>query len=118
MCTLHLQYPLLKRQASYSYAFILVIKNWENMWNKADRAKAFLEERIVRLRADIAYRENELALWKSELTSLEEQVQLQTQSEEWNWPLSQHEYERYSRQMIVPEFGLQGKIPPIAAEPS
>lgn len=63
----------------------------------------------MRLRADIAYRENELALWKSELTSLEEQSKQQKQSEEWKWPLSKHEYERYSRQMIVPEFGLQGK---------
>lgn len=27
----------------------------------------------------------------------------------WKWPLEAHEYERYSRQMIVPNFGLQGQ---------
>lgn len=29
----------------------------------------------------------------------------------WKWPLEAHEYERYSRQMIVPNFGLQGQVP-------
>ncbi|KAF7549610.1 hypothetical protein G7Z17_g6285 [Cylindrodendrum hubeiense] len=28
----------------------------------------------------------------------------------WKWPLEAHEYERYSRQMIVPNFGLQGQL--------
>lgn len=27
---------------------------------------------------------------------------------EWKWPLKERDYERYSRQMIVPNFGLQG----------
>ena len=29
---------------------------------------------------------------------------------EWAWPLDAEEYQRYGRQMIMPEIGLQGLI--------
>lgn len=34
---------------------------------------------------------------------------------EWKWPLEESDYERYSRQMIVPNFGLQGIYLPYIA---
>ena len=37
-------------------------------------------------------------------------------SGDWNWPLDPEEYQRYGRQMIVPEVGLQG-WPPLEQVP-
>jgi adenylyltransferase/sulfurtransferase len=70
-------------------------------------------EKIHRLREEITKREAELAALKSQLAAAESQNQDQdAQAQPWKWPLDPHEYERYSRQMIVPNFGLEGKYDP------
>ncbi len=70
-------------------------------------------DEIDRLRRDIALRETELADLKSQLALAEsEKRNVTTGVDEnapaWRWPLAEDEYLRYSRQMIVPNFGLQG----------
>lgn len=66
-------------------------------------------EKIDILRREIAKREVELADLRSQLAVAESEAR--EGKEAWKWPLDNHEYERYSRQMIVPSFGLQGKNP-------
>ncbi|RKL36519.1 Adenylyltransferase and sulfurtransferase uba4 [Fusarium oxysporum] len=65
-------------------------------------------EEIDNLRREIAKREVELADLRSQLAAAESQAR--ESKEAWKWPLDNHEYERYSRQMIVPNFGLQGQL--------
>ena len=66
-------------------------------------------ERINQLRQDIARRELELEALREELAVAEHtQAESDGASASWKWPLQPHEYDRYSRQMIVPKFGLQG----------
>jgi len=66
-------------------------------------------EEVDNLRREIAKREVELADLRSQLAAAESQAR--ESQESWKWPLDNHEYERYSRQMIVPNFGLQGALP-------
>lgn len=70
---------------------------------------------IDRLRREIAQRESELADLKSQLALAESEKRTADEASHadggWKWPLKEDEYERYSRQMIVPNFGLQGKNP-------
>ncbi len=58
---------------------------------------------------------------ETELKDLKKQL-LETEAEEaphssvdpageWTWPLASEEYQRYGRQMIMPEIGLQGRLP-------
>ncbi|KAM0563188.1 hypothetical protein ACHAPJ_000904 [Fusarium lateritium] len=63
---------------------------------------------IDTLRREIAKREVELADLRSQLAAAESEAR--ESKEAWKWPLDTHEYERYSRQMIVPNFGLQGQL--------
>lgn len=65
-------------------------------------------EKIDHLRSEIAKRESELADLRSQLAVAE--AEKKAHDETWKWPLEQNEYERYSRQMIVPNFGLQGTL--------
>ncbi|KAF4954869.1 hypothetical protein FGADI_4971 [Fusarium gaditjirri] len=65
-------------------------------------------EEIDDLRREIARREVELADLRSQLAVAESRAR--ESQEAWKWPLDNHEYERYSRQMIVPNFGLQGQL--------
>ncbi|KAF5714731.1 molybdenum cofactor biosynthetic enzyme [Fusarium globosum] len=65
-------------------------------------------EEVDNLRREIAKREVELADLRSQLAAAESQAR--ESQESWKWPLDNHEYERYSRQMIVPNFGLQGQL--------
>ena len=65
-------------------------------------------EEVDKLRREIAKREVELADLRSQLAAAESQAR--ESKEPWKWPLDNHEYERYSRQMIVPNFGLQGQL--------
>lgn len=70
-------------------------------------------ERIDHLRKEIAQREAELTELKSQLAKAESEPQVargrdSDGSPTWRWPLEEVEYERYSRQMIVPKFGLPG----------
>ncbi|KGQ03319.1 Adenylyltransferase and sulfurtransferase UBA4 [Beauveria bassiana D1-5] len=73
-----------------------------------------MTEEIDRLRREIAQRESELADLKSQLAVAESQKRETEHSadaqKDWKWPLKEDEYERYSRQMIVPNFGLQGQL--------
>ncbi|KAM0202989.1 hypothetical protein ACHAPQ_006569 [Fusarium lateritium] len=65
-------------------------------------------DKIDNLRREIAKREVELADLRSQLAVAESEAR--ESKEAWKWPLDNHEYERYSRQMIVPNFGLQGQL--------
>ena len=67
-------------------------------------------DELDRLRREIAKREIELADLKSQLALAESAKRRPEPEAPWKWPLSRHEYNRYSRQMIVPNFGLQGKV--------
>ncbi|KAG5982706.1 hypothetical protein E4U55_001496 [Claviceps digitariae] len=79
-------------------------------------------DNIDRLTREIAQREAELADLKAQLAaSLEtrageqpeqkdDQQGLQGLTEQWKWPLAEHEYQRYGRQMIVPTFGLDAQL--------
>lgn len=69
-------------------------------------------DKIDRLRKEIAKREVELADLRSQLAAAEAGERESKQA--WKWPLDTHEYERYSRQMIVPKFGLEGMSIPIS----
>lgn len=64
-------------------------------------------DRIDHLRREISQREAELADLRSQL-ALAESERHTAEQDGWQWPLSNDEYQRYSRQMIVPNFGLQG----------
>jgi len=66
------------------------------------------------LRAQIAATEAQLQSLKDQLAKIEEKevqngVDPVTHSQ---WPLSQEEYKRYGRQMIVPNIGIQGLFSP------
>lgn len=65
------------------------------------------------LRREIAKRELELADLRSQLALAESDKRQADENVRWKWPLELHQYERYSRQMIVPNFGLEGKKPPL-----
>ncbi|KAJ3466058.1 hypothetical protein MRS44_006716 [Fusarium solani] len=65
-------------------------------------------DKIDQLRKEIAKREVELADLRSQLAAAEADGREDKQA--WKWPLDTHEYERYSRQMIVPKFGLEGQL--------
>ncbi|KAF4126977.1 adenylyltransferase and sulfurtransferase [Geosmithia morbida] len=71
-------------------------------------------DRITHLQREIAQREAELADLKAQLALAESQERLSDEHEDeasgWKWPLSRREYDRYSRQMVVPKFGLQGQL--------
>ena len=67
-------------------------------------------DEVDRLQREIAKREAELADLGSQLALAESKKREQV-VEDWKWPLAEYEYERYSRQMIVPGFGLQGILP-------
>ncbi|KAG5988081.1 hypothetical protein E4U54_004771 [Claviceps lovelessii] len=71
--------------------------------------------RIARLTEEIAQRESELADLRARLAASLERAarggeQAQDGQEEWKWPLAEHEYGRYGRQMIVPTFGLDAQL--------
>lgn len=65
-------------------------------------------DNIDHLRREIARRESELAELRRRLAVAENEER--GGSEEWKWPLEEHEYQRYGRQMIVPKFGLHGQL--------
>ncbi|KAM0463163.1 hypothetical protein ACHAPV_003290 [Trichoderma viride] len=70
-------------------------------------------DKIEHLRKEIAQREAELAELRARLAAEETLRCAESEKEndeEWKWPLEEHDYQRYSRQMIVPNFGLQGQL--------
>ncbi|PKK41908.1 hypothetical protein CI102_13800 [Trichoderma harzianum] len=68
---------------------------------------------IEALRREIEEKEAELVQLRARLVEAEK---LDVGSDrdgvegEWKWPLEERDYQRYSRQMIVPNFGLQGQL--------
>ncbi|CAM1511799.1 Fc.00g093120.m01.CDS01 [Cosmosporella sp. VM-42] len=66
-------------------------------------------DKVDQIRREIAKLEADLADLRSQL-AVAESEQREADVRGWNWPLAEHEYERYSRQMIVPGFGLQGQL--------
>lgn len=70
-------------------------------------------ENIERLRKEIAVHESELADLRACLATAEAQQRQASPKLNWKWPLEEHEYQRYGRQMIVPNFGLDGLLPPL-----
>jgi len=70
-------------------------------------------DRIDHLRREVSLRESELADLRSQLALAETEHRLASQAdlaEPWAWPLSGEEYQRYSRQMIVPNFGIEAQL--------
>ncbi|POR38506.1 Adenylyltransferase and sulfurtransferase uba4 [Tolypocladium paradoxum] len=67
-------------------------------------------DKIDHLRREIAKRESELADLKSQLAVAESEYKAGDEVKGWPWPLQDHEYQRYGRQMIVPSFGLQAQL--------
>ncbi|KAI1158393.1 adenylyltransferase [Nemania serpens] len=80
--------------------------------------------KIEALKAQISKTEEELQNLKTQLVALETtpsepqaQVQTQTQSkaperpsQERRWPLSEEEYARYGRQLVLPSVGIRGQL--------
>lgn len=67
------------------------------------------------LRREIGRRESELAELRRRLAVAENEErdgseEARRRRGEWKWPLAEHEYQRYGRQMIVPKFGLHGQL--------
>jgi adenylyltransferase/sulfurtransferase len=70
------------------------------------------------LRAQIIATEIQLGNLKKQLAEVEAKEpnskndwEVQENSHGSKWPLSQEEYKRYGRQMIVPNIGIQGSYP-------
>jgi len=72
---------------------------------------------ITRLRNEIEVTEKELERLKAELKRAEAQAAKETSCVQnghpeddvpWKWPLTAGEYERYSRQLIIPQVGVPG----------
>ncbi|KPM45396.1 Adenylyltransferase and sulfurtransferase uba4 [Neonectria ditissima] len=71
------------------------------------------KEKLDNLRIELERRKAELASDEEALDGLEHQVErppADADPETWKWPLEPEEYDRYSRQMIVPGFGLQARV--------
>ncbi|KHN98948.1 Molybdenum cofactor biosynthesis, MoeB [Metarhizium album ARSEF 1941] len=66
-------------------------------------------DEIRHLREEIAARESELARLRACLATKQAHQGRAASENNWKWPLEEDEYQRYGRQMIVPNFGLQGQ---------
>ena len=73
------------------------------------RFPASAMDNLSRLVREIAQKEIELADLRSQLAIAESENRIEGEALQWKWPLGADEYERYSRQMIVPNMGLNGK---------
>ncbi|KOS20704.1 Adenylyltransferase and sulfurtransferase uba4 [Escovopsis weberi] len=80
--------------------------------------RAALEREIARREAELAHLRARLAAVEGPADGAGEQHETKAAGEhdpkseaeaDWKWPLEKHHYERYSRQIIVPNFGLQGQ---------
>ncbi|KAI5463679.1 hypothetical protein BGZ63DRAFT_453019 [Mariannaea sp. PMI_226] len=73
-----------------------------------------MADKIDQLCREIAKREAELTDLKAQLAvareAKERDESAAQEQQPWKWPLAAYEYERYSRQMIVPNFGLEGQL--------
>lgn len=74
--------------------------------------------RAQQLRAQIAKAEEELKSLKEQLAQAEAQeteaaataASGSINGSTWKWPLQAEEYDRYGRQLILPNVGIQGQI--------
>ncbi|KAH6691500.1 molybdenum cofactor synthesis protein [Plectosphaerella plurivora] len=62
------------------------------------------------LRAKVAAAEAELQQLRAELAEAEVQEHATEHPADWKWPLSEGEYERYGRQLIIPAVGIKGQL--------
>lgn len=79
-------------------------------------------ENAESLRRKIRETEQELARLKEELREVEtvdkrnghsrESADKPSDGTSWKWPLPPEDYERYARQLIIPQVGVQGELPP------
>lgn len=72
-------------------------------------------ERIEDLKRQIAETETELRRLKNDLAQAESEIQNPNtvngggNESPWKWPLPAVDYERYSRQMVIPGVGTKGQ---------
>lgn len=70
-------------------------------------------DRAAELLTKIEKTEKELQTLKKELASISqglhsEKPEAPPAINNWKWPLRLDEYERYGRQLIIPDFGVEG----------
>jgi hypothetical protein len=96
--------------------------HWEFIMEKANTSAQALREQILTTEAQLHKLKKELAQVEASTgargfnnSSLSESPV--TQQNGKRWPLSEEEYKRYGRQMIVPSIGIQGisslSLPPL-----
>ncbi|OHE96213.1 ThiF family protein [Colletotrichum orchidophilum] len=66
--------------------------------------------RIEELRHKVARAEHELQNLKEQLASAEKEAQEEASAQPWKWPLQPEDYERYGRQLIIPQVGVKGQL--------
>lgn len=75
-----------------------------------------LRDKIQTLEATLHNLKNELAAAEAQRNGQPNGLQRSekpdkgAEVDEWPWPLQQSEYQRYGRQMIVPQVGLEGPL--------
>lgn len=68
-----------------------------------------LRRKVAQAEEDLRQLKDELARAEVEAKSLYKQPALPNSDTSWKWPLSPENYERYSRQLIIPGIGTKGK---------
>ncbi|KAK1716805.1 ThiF family protein [Colletotrichum acutatum] len=71
--------------------------------------------RVEELRRKVAEAELDLKNLKEQLASAEKEAQEEasassSSSQPWKWPLQPEDYERYGRQLIIPQVGVKGQL--------
>lgn len=74
-----------------------------------------LRQQITKAEAELSQLREQLAQAESAQKNEEQNVGLDLGSSTnettgWKWPLSAGEYERYGRQLILPDVGINGKV--------
>ncbi|KAI0844205.1 adenylyltransferase [Daldinia vernicosa] len=72
-----------------------------------------ITDKAKQLRYKISQTEKELQDLRRQLEELEptsQSLNTNTNPPEWKWPLSEEEYSRYGRQLILPTVGIKGQI--------
>jgi adenylyltransferase/sulfurtransferase len=77
--------------------------------DKANASAEVLKRQIAATETELSRLKEQLAKLESGSKGLGEGGGLVTHRES-RWPLSQDEYKRYGRQMIVPNYGIQGNL--------